>query len=135
MPLIGWNNTFSVGVQAMDAQHKNLIDIINQLHDAMRAGKASQELMTILDKMNKYTDEHFKSEEALLTANAYPKLSGQRASHIAFIQKTKELVAKNSEGKLAGSIEVSTFLKTWWTQHIQVDDKEYGVFLNAKGVK
>ena len=40
MALIEWNESFSVGVKAMDDQHKGLANALNDLHAAMKAGRA-----------------------------------------------------------------------------------------------
>lgn len=39
MPIIQWNDSLPVGVDAMDLQHKKLVNLINQLFDAMKEGK------------------------------------------------------------------------------------------------
>ena len=33
MSIVSWGNSLAIGVDAIDAQHKQLIDIINRLHD------------------------------------------------------------------------------------------------------
>jgi hemerythrin len=37
MPIIEWADALSVNVKEIDDQHKRLIDLINNLHDAMQA--------------------------------------------------------------------------------------------------
>lgn len=39
MPLITWSDTLSVKVQQFDDHHKKLIELINQLFNAMMGGK------------------------------------------------------------------------------------------------
>jgi hypothetical protein len=48
MALYDWNESYSVGVKTMDDQHKKLIGMINQLHDAMKEGKGSSEIGSVL---------------------------------------------------------------------------------------
>lgn len=38
------------------------------------------------------------------------------------------------EGKILISHELMTFFKDWLVKHIQGDDKQYGPFLNGKGI-
>ena len=51
MALIKWKNEFSVNISAIDTQHKKLIEIINDLHAAMSAGKANDALREIFAKL------------------------------------------------------------------------------------
>ncbi|MGI6102630.1 MAG: hypothetical protein ACOYET_09155 [Bacillota bacterium] len=40
MALIQWSDELSVGVRELDAQHQRLIQMINELNEAMLQGKA-----------------------------------------------------------------------------------------------
>jgi len=55
MALITWNAALSVGVKEIDDQHKKLIDLVNQLNDAMHAGKGRDVLGAVLAELVKYT--------------------------------------------------------------------------------
>ena len=39
MPLITWGPRLETGLAIIDSQHKRLVDIINQLNDALEAGR------------------------------------------------------------------------------------------------
>ena len=135
MPLITWIPNFSVNVKDMDAQHQTLIEITNQLHEALMAGKGSAVVDASVDKMIDYARRHFKDEEVLLTTHRYPGLADQKAKHEAFLAKGLEFKKEISKGNRATSVAVCNFLKEWWTSHILVEDKQYGVYLNSKGIR
>jgi hemerythrin len=135
MPLISWSSNFSVNVKDMDTQHQALIDITNQLHEALMEGKGSIVVNATVDKMIDYAKRHFKDEEAILTLHRYPGFAQQKANHDAFISKSIEFKKEVSLGNRATSVAVCNFLKEWWTSHILVEDKQYGVYLNSKGIK
>ena len=65
MPLIAWDQGFSVGVGSIDEQHKKLIGLLNDLHDAMRFGKGRDVLGKVLAELIDYTAYHFRTEEGL----------------------------------------------------------------------
>ena len=113
----------------MDAQHKKMMGIINQLHEAMLAGKASHEIGLIINEMVDYAQYHFSSEEKLLTTLGYPALNTQKMSHNGFVKKVKEFQSEFEHGKLALSVEVLDFQKDWWSKHILGEDMKYGPYI------
>lgn len=125
MALIDWQDNFSVSIKEMDDQHKKLIGMINQLHEAMKAGKGAIEIKTVIDEMINYAKFHFDSEEKLMSEHHFAGLATQKIEHNAFIKKTLEFQADLNSGKRTISIEVLNFLKDWLTNHILVNDKKY----------
>ena len=125
MAFYEWQEKMSVGIQEMDDQHKKLIAIINHLHEAMVLGQGKAEVGKILDEMLEYTKFHFTAEEKLMEKYNYLGLSAQKIEHNAFIKKTQTFQTDFNSGKLALSLEISTFLKDWLNNHIMVNDKKY----------
>lgn len=134
MAVFTWSDQFSVGVKEFDDHHKQLVNLINQLHDAMSQGKGQNELGTILRKLIEYTKFHFAAEEKLMTQYKYPASNEQRSQHDALTKKVLELQAELASGKIGMSISVIEFLKGWLTNHILKTDKAYQAFFNAQGV-
>jgi hemerythrin len=134
MAYIEWNDTYSVGVKAMDDQHKKLIDLINQLHDAMKTGQASKEAPGILKNLVDYTHYHFEAEEKMLEKGTYPGLMNQQKMHKTFITQIDQYQTDLPTKSLTIGVKISEFLKDWLMTHITVEDKKYGKFMNEKGI-
>ena len=58
MVLMEWKDSYSVGVDALDADHMRLIAIINKVDEADRAGKSVQ---WALEELRNYAEFHFKA--------------------------------------------------------------------------
>jgi methyl-accepting chemotaxis protein/hemerythrin len=132
--LINWSNSYSVGVSQMDKEHQRLIDIINNLYAAMRAGRSKDAIGTILDELVDYTRTHFAHEEKLMREANYAGFDGQKQAHEALITQVAEVQQKYRQGTALGQ-EVMNFLKDWLVNHIQGSDKKYGPVMNKKGIK
>ena len=65
MPVIQWSNQYSVGIDLLDADHKVLISLINQIDEAIRSSEPVELVRRVLDALLDYTDYHFSREEAL----------------------------------------------------------------------
>ena len=128
MAAITWKDFYSVGDPSLDAQHQQLIGVINELYDAMEKKSMQQAVKPILDRLVKYTFEHFKREEEMMAAVEYPELIEHKALHDKIRQNTLDL--KDNADFVTGQ-NLLAFLKQWWMGHIQSEDKKYAPFLQA----
>ena len=135
MAIIQWDAKYSVNVAEFDEQHKKLVALINELDDAMRAGKGKDVIGKILHGVIEYTATHFAAEEHKMITLKYPGLVTQKAEHAKLVAKVKQYEADFKTGEIAMSIEVMQFLKDWLIKHIMGTDKQYSSFFNAAGVK
>lgn len=134
MPTIEWQSAYSVLVSRFDDQHKKLINIMNELHTAMKKGEGQLVLGGIFQSLADYTKEHFAAEEALMEANGYPDLSRHKTAHEQLLGRVVKLQREFMEGNGILSINVLNFLRDWLITHIQGEDKKYGRFFNDKGI-
>ncbi|HVN47704.1 MAG TPA: bacteriohemerythrin [Bacteroidota bacterium] len=134
MSLILWDNTFSVHIKEIDEQHKKLVNLINSLYDAMKAGKGKEVLHHILDELIDYTKNHFSKEEKMMGQYGYPTAALHKMEHDKFTKKVLTMQNDLEKGNAVLSMDVLQFLKDWLLQHIQKTDKQYSPFLNSKGV-
>ena len=63
---IEWSNELSVGIEEIDAQHKVLVDLLNQTHEAIQQRYTAQVTNDIIDQLGEYTRVHFAVEESLM---------------------------------------------------------------------
>jgi hemerythrin len=134
MALITWNESFSVKVKQFDDQHKKLIDMVNELHDAMKVGKGKDVLEKILAGLIQYTVTHFANEERLMKQHNYPEYEQHKKEHNLLTLQVNDVQRKFREGGAVLSQSVLQFLKEWLQNHIQGTDKNYAPFLNGKGI-
>jgi len=135
MPLLSWNDNLSVGVATIDADHKKLVSIINELFDAMRAGRGQDALGKILDSLVSYTKTHFAREENFFAQTGYPDSTAHKKLHDDLTRQVLEVQRKYKQGETGIlSVEVMNFLKDWLLTHIKGEDKKYGPHLISKGI-
>lgn len=135
MPLLEWNDSFSVGVTEIEAQHKNLVSYLNDLHFAMTQGKGNTILQSLLARLVDYTKTHFENEEKYMKQWNYPGYIYHKGEHDAFVKKVADFKTKFEAGQTTLSIDILIFLKEWVFNHILGTDKKYGPFFNKHGLK
>lgn len=75
MALIVWNKDLSVNVAEIDEQHHNLVDLINDLYEAMKKDQSTKILDNIIISLIDYSVVHFNTEESILKKFNYPDLT------------------------------------------------------------
>ncbi|MBI4849351.1 MAG: bacteriohemerythrin [Nitrospirae bacterium] len=134
MPFITWNEEYSVNIKEIDAQHKKLIELINNLFDKMRIGRGKDVIGIILNELVNYTVYHFITEEKLLQEHRYPEYMQHKKLHSDLTKQVKELKDKFDHGDIIVTARTMNFLNRWLIDHIMGEDKKYSPFLNSKGV-
>lgn len=129
-----WTEAYSVNIDHLDQQHQGLFATVEELNEALRAGRGSEVLDPILTKLVDYTVTHFAAEEALMEEYDFPGASAHRDQHQAFREKISVFLQDYRSGKPGVPVKLMFFLQNWLKEHIRRTDKQYGGFLNARGV-
>ena len=123
---ITWKNYYSVNDLSLDAEHKQVIDYINELYVAMNSPTDSAAKKHVLEQLIRYTHTHFDHEEKVMQAAGYPDAAAHKTLHD---EMRKRSVALRTHLSAVTARDVLVFLKDWWLDHIQGEDKKYSVFV------
>ena len=136
MAFITWSDEYSVNIREIDQQHQQLIELINRMHDIVIAGGETDKkrIRRVLLGLANYTDYHFRTEEELFRNHHYPMANVHKQQHNQLTIRLLALQRQFSAGDVLRNQDIFDFLKDWLVNHILGSDKEYTVFLNAKGV-
>ncbi len=134
MALMTWTENYSVGIKSIDMQHQKLIGMLNELQDAMLAGKANDHIGRILDALVQYTVTHFAYEEKLFAAHGYKDAAAHKAEHDKLTKQVADFQMQFKTGKAKLSSALMNFLRDWLNGHILGTDKKYSAHLVSKGV-
>jgi hemerythrin len=130
-----WNSSWVVGIREVDAQHKNLVSLVNGLYDAMSRGEGKKILRPILAELVKYTKAHFAAEEDIMRRTGYREFVPHKQEHDRFTAQALEFQRNFENGSVLISGQVLDFLRVWLRDHILGTDKKYVPFLQSKGVR
>ena len=133
-PIISWDDAWSVGVDSIDDDHKQLVEILQKLFGALITVQTKTYLKKLVDELVNYTKYHFDREEMILAKYDYPLLDEHKDQHSQLFQSvaaTKdEILEKGSTEELGD--EIYAFLKGWLVNHILDEDMQYKDFLNGR---
>lgn len=134
MALIYWMPEYTTGIEIIDKQHRLLVDLINELHDAHNKACDRQTLLRILNKIGMFAASHFAREEHLFDTYGYPDTEDHLEEHTYF----EDMLFQFEDEFKAGNQEITTsvlsFFSEWLVDHINGSDKQYVPFLKERGV-
>lgn len=131
MPIIKWRDSYSVGVEQFDNEHRKLVELANKMFVVVRDKQGIMALSDSVARLIDYTQFHFASEEAAMEKANFPDLKAHKQLHKKLGQEVTVFRERlQTEGE-AVSTEVYHFLRDWLLVHIVEEDKKYTHFLTA----
>jgi hemerythrin-like metal-binding protein len=129
-----WNSGFATNVSRFDNEHKTLITMVNDLHDAMQQKRSRDAIGSVLNRLIDYTAKHFAGEEEVMIRTGYADFAAHKREHEKLVEQAVGLKTKFDAGDTLPTQGVIEFLQNWLVNHIQAVDKKYGPHLNKNGI-
>ena len=113
-------------VSEIDRQHKVLVNMLNNLNDAVKNKESRETIYRIIDEIIAFTRSHFATEEQLMAQSGYTDIDFHKDKHKQLMQDALHL-----KGKLAnlGDEMFTDWFNHWpFTRvlaHIQHADKQF----------
>ncbi|MBU1427064.1 MAG: bacteriohemerythrin [Gammaproteobacteria bacterium] len=119
-----WTSNLNTGIEAIDKQHKMIVEYINQLDDAKSCAGNKELVAKVIKNLVNYTISHFEYEERMLEQAEYPFLKAHKNIHELFVRRVSEY---QNRFKLGENIteELHDLMFNWLFGHIKHDDMDY----------
>lgn len=126
---IQWKDRYNINFREIDAQHRGLLDLVNQLSDMEEGVGDPAGVPVVFHSLCSYALTHFSTEERYLQAAGYPGLAQQCLDHKYFADRLVELSQAYGSEDPALLAETRRFVQSWYMQHILESDHAYASFL------
>jgi hemerythrin-like metal-binding protein len=118
----------------MDDQHGILMDTMNELRLAVVRGMGREQVSEVLDRLIEFTRMHYSSEEKLMKQHLFPGREEHCAEHKRILAQILQSSHRVQHGEQMQMRPLLRFLCESYTEHIESMDREYGSWLNERGV-
>ena len=121
-----WHDSFNTGLPEIDAQHRVLVGLLNELASHVAFSSDYSELGRIIDELLAYTDYHFRTEEAVWLEYLPddPDTVEHLAGHHRFARVVRRLeIAQEDQPRARVAEEALGFLARWLAAHILETDR------------
>ena len=131
---IEWNDSYLLGISEIDAQHKKLLALANDLYAITKADASlyEQKMKPVLEELTKYTQYHFSAEEAFMTKHGYSGVDIHKVAHDSFVQEVSAQIAQLTSDNRESGLRFYQFVANWVLTHIARADKVWASFVKPQ---
>ncbi len=131
---VRWTEDLLVGVDIIDAQHKELFATADALLEAVEKGGARGEVTRMVAFLEEYVENHFQMEEMYMKRFNYPEYSTHKIAHTTFVNDFYDLRQELDNDGVTPELTVrlADRLSDWLTSHIGRMDKALAAFLRER---
>jgi hemerythrin len=126
---IPWSDILTIGCAEIDAEHKTLVAMFNELANAERNKKGKRVCVNALDAIIEFAISHFKHEAELMAEHHFPDAAQHNLEHVQLIKLARNFRTKFDSGLPGTHIQIVHFPEDWLTRHVLTSDRAFGEFL------
>jgi hemerythrin-like metal-binding protein len=122
MALLQWKDQYSTGIEAVDVEHRELISLINRLHDELVASGSKSSIEAFFGDLFRGISAHFALEERFMREKCYDQLLQHKADHERLLDEIRDIMDEHEGGEAAGQAELAARLDAWFSRHFETHD-------------
>jgi hemerythrin len=125
MHLLTWKPEYSVGIDAIDHEHQQLIETINELFDQLNAPERKQTVPGFFGDLLREISAHFALEEKIMRDMKYAQLSQHKQDHERLLDELRDIMDAFEYADEVDIVELATRLDSWFTRHFKTHDAKF----------
>ncbi len=123
MALLNWSPTYETGNDAVDHEHRELIALLNALHDNLDKNAPQDDTQAFLGEVFAKISAHFALEESMMRRSAYDEYEDHKEDHENLLDEIRDIMEAYNAGAYTDlDRELADTLGTWFGQHFATRD-------------
>ena len=122
MALLEWKEYFSTGIEAVDHEHRELIALVNRLHEELMAAPSQPSVEASFGDVLKGISAHFALEERFMREQRYDGLKDHKADHERLLDEIRDIMDSCLQVEKIDQNELAARLDAWFSRHFETHD-------------
>lgn len=123
MVLVDWRDDFKIGIDSVDYEHRQMIELINAVHEKLSHDAPKNEVLDFLGEVFTRISAHFALEEKIMRSWKYDQYDDHKADHERLLDEIRDIMDGYEAGTIAAAeAELSARLNAWFTDHFKTKD-------------
>ena len=121
-PLLTWKSEYALGIPDVDHEHRELFDLINDLHASLFEPDSETIVVDFLGELFTQVSSHFALEEKLMRDGRYAGFPAHKSDHERLLDEIRDLMDDYED---VGNVDLDQFamnLDRWFSVHFSTHD-------------
>jgi hemerythrin-like metal-binding protein len=134
MALLQWKDRYSLGIEAIDHEHKGLIDLINRLHGELMKDVSGEATEAFFGDLLMHISAHFALEERIMLDRKYDQFPDHKKDHERLLDDLRDIMdnALAGDGPEVDADALAKCLDDWFSRHFETHDARFHGTLHPK---
>lgn len=117
MVLLEWKTEYSVGIASMDDEHREMIDLINDVYEKLGSMPDADKIESCLEEIFNTISLHFALEERIMRDSGYSEYEDHKDDHEELLDQIRDLMDGFATEPDEGSRLLKLHLSDWFGKH------------------
>jgi len=122
MTVLQWREEFSVGIEEVDHEHRELIELIRTLQQDLHAGADTDRIIDVLGEIYNQIAAHFALEEKMMRTTHYPALPEHKQDHETLLDDLRDIMDEVEDDGILDETQLTDDLDRWFSDHFKTHD-------------
>lgn len=122
MGLLHWEKRYSVGIEAVDHEHRELVELINRLHEEAKAQGSKVAVLGFFGDLYKAISAHFALEERFMREKGYDQLRQHKGDHERLLDEIRDIMEDYEVNDIFEERQLAQRLDAWFSRHFESHD-------------
>jgi hemerythrin-like metal-binding protein len=129
MKLIEWRDEFLIGRADVDHEHRELIELINELYKNYQDGASKTTMMDFLGEIYAKIAAHFALEEKIMRELNYDLYMDHKTDHEKLLDDICDFMDNVDNEEIFKEGEFGDLLERWFVEHFRTRDSKLHKFI------
>jgi hemerythrin len=130
MTLVEWRDEFKIGIEEIDFEHQELIELINELYAEAKKEDSASAVMDCLEEIFAKISAHFALEEKVMRDLQYDEYEDHKEDHELLLDSIMDIMDEYADDNGLDEEEFADRLNDWFVRHFSTKDARMHRFLH-----
>ena len=128
--LIEWRDDFKIGIEEVDFEHQELIELINESYSAAKEQGSTLAVIDFLGEIFSQISAHFALEEKVMRELKYDQYEDHKQDHEQLLDSIRDIMDDYADVSTLDEEKFGDRLNKWFTDHFSTKDARLHKFLH-----